>query len=550
VTSYTYNLANLVTSVTNGSISSYAYAYQLDGNKTRITDHTGKITAYAYDGLGRLTSESDTTGVLITYTYDAYNNRASMNNNGAVTAYTYDANNRLTRTVETDGDTVTTSNYSYDANGNKLIKMTEVVSPATGEETTVELTDSSNFVEIYEYDLLNRLVRSTANGVTASYAYRPDGMRFSKSANGETTTHIWDGANIVGDVEGAAIRVYIRGIGLIRSGGNHWYLFNGRGDVVQLANGAGVVLRTYVYDAFGVEREPDESDVNPWRYCAEYFDRETGTVYLRHRYYNPRLGRFMTEDPYWNVGNMIYGSSPFEMSHGGFSPDILAIMQSGNLYVYVMNNPVMFTDPTGLKAYSVKASGSRNKGKFTLFVEPRWLTNFQTGANFIPGVGLGTWGGLRLAGYRGISMDWTVGVGAVADVASQLVGGKIGAGITLLSGGISYAASRPEWQMREAVFNQFNRNIWVSSTRDTVDAKFKYAMNWMDGLLGTGNIEVRRAVDYFGSRAFRDNDRILRFDPLTGADRYFNQNDWYFFAINEEAHGAIGRAQDNMKARW
>ena len=64
-TTYTYNLANMVKTLTNKNssnavLSSYAYTYQLDGNQTSKTDHTGKITSYIYDGLGRLTSESDT----------------------------------------------------------------------------------------------------------------------------------------------------------------------------------------------------------------------------------------------------------------------------------------------------------------------------------------------------------------------------------------------------------------------------------------------------------------------------------------------------------
>ena len=77
----------------------------------------------------------------------------------------------------------------------------------------------------------------------------------------------------------------------------------------------------YAYDAFGVEHNPDPYDSNPFRYCGEYFDAETGTYYLRARYYVPRTGRFMTEDP----------------------------IRSGlNWYTYCGGNPVMFVDPWGL----------------------------------------------------------------------------------------------------------------------------------------------------------------------------------------------------------
>ena len=105
---------------------------------------------------------------------------------------------------------------------------------------------------------------------------------------------------------------------------------------------------------------PNVSDANPFRYCGEYFDAETGTYYLRARYYNPSNGRFRTEDTHWNIRNMVYGSNPVKWTEREpderdplglntytYKPDIMAIMQSGNLYVYGLNNPVMWIDPSG-----------------------------------------------------------------------------------------------------------------------------------------------------------------------------------------------------------
>ena len=79
---------------------------------------------------------------------------------------------------------------------------------------------------------------------------------------------------------------YIRALNLVAAdiGGTRvWYLFNARGDVVQLTNSNGVVTRTYTYDAFGNELDYDENDPNPFRFAGEYWDRETGTYYLRAR---------------------------------------------------------------------------------------------------------------------------------------------------------------------------------------------------------------------------------------------------------------------------
>ena len=73
-----------------------------------------------------------------------------------------------------------------------------------------------------------------------TYAYRPDGMRQSKAGTDGTTTHLWDGVNIVGDVSAEGTTLYVRGINLAYSmdgaGEKQFYLYNAHGDVVQLAD--------------------------------------------------------------------------------------------------------------------------------------------------------------------------------------------------------------------------------------------------------------------------------------------------------------------------
>ena len=88
------------------------------------------------------------------------------------------------------------------------------------------------------------------------------------------------------------------------------------------------------------------NDTNPFRYCGEYFDAETGFVYLRNRYYDPSLGRFISEDPHWNVSNMIYGDKQYKEDEIKI-PDMSAIMQNNNLYIYCISNPIQYKDPSG-----------------------------------------------------------------------------------------------------------------------------------------------------------------------------------------------------------
>ena len=115
-----------------------------------------------------------------------------------------------------------------------------------------------------------------------------------------TTKHFWDGGNIAVEKTGSTVTEYHRGLTLIyyKQGDTvRYYLFNGHGDVVKLTNDTGVVVKTYVYDAFGEEQDIIDSDSNHFRYCGEYYDKETKTLYLRARYYSSSTGRFTQEDP-------------------------------------------------------------------------------------------------------------------------------------------------------------------------------------------------------------------------------------------------------------
>ena len=140
--------------------------------------------------------------------------------------------------------------------------------------------------------------------------------------------------------------------------------------MVQLTNASGTVTKTYVYDAFGVEKGPSDTDTNPVRYAGEYYDKETGTYYLQSRYYDPVIARFTQEDTHWGPGNSIYGDNPQKINEHNsddplglntytYVPDAIAIMQSGNLYVYCINNPVKYYDPNGNDATAILEWGEQ-----------------------------------------------------------------------------------------------------------------------------------------------------------------------------------------------
>ena len=97
--------------------------------------------------------------------------------------------------------------------------------------------------------------------------------------------------------------------------------------MIALANSSGAIIKRYKYDSFGVEENPGIFDTNAFRYCGEYYDIETKTIYLRARYYDAETGRFTQQD--------------------GWSYAVPGFLLSLNLYTYCWNNPVSYIDPSG-----------------------------------------------------------------------------------------------------------------------------------------------------------------------------------------------------------
>lgn len=392
VSTYTYNKANRITNIENKSgditISSYEYSYFLDGSDAcKVRNENGIIetTSYEYDGLKRLIEEAvkvgDNTADTYAYEYDDYGNRSKMTVAGSenyVTEYNYNnAQGNYTALLQKEIKNVQSENNALNNNSN--VKQTVYTYDANGNQIT---KTADGKTETNTYDGLNQLIGFTDGETNASYKYNVAGLRIEKVVNGQRINHVWDGSKqIVADiVEGDTYNAncYVRRTSLAAkykfvNGSKSEYTYytqNAHGDVVNLTDADGEVTKKYTYDAFGVEKNIDDSDANPFRYCGEYFDTETGTVYLRARYYNPTTGRFISRD-----------------SVTGKNEDPLSL----NLYTYCHNNPVLNFDPSGhIKCHKfIKSIGN--------WFEDR-ADDWETGIDMLKD---GCWGsgGKRFASY-------------------------------------------------------------------------------------------------------------------------------------------------------
>jgi RHS repeat-associated protein len=155
------------------------------------------------------------------------------------------------------------------------------------------------------------------------------GRRVSKTINGEKTEYLFDGNDIVAEIQGGVMTTtYLRGLNIdepfVRqsSAGNEYYLTDALGSTIALTDGAGNVTTTYSYDPFGNTTVTGTS-TNVFQYTGRENDG-TGLYYYRARYYSPSMQRFISEDPIQFYGGDI------------------------NLYSYVRNSPLSWNDPSGL----------------------------------------------------------------------------------------------------------------------------------------------------------------------------------------------------------
>ena len=268
----------------------------------------------------------------------------------ATNAYSYDEQNRLTETVATTtGSSAEVHTYfGYDNNGNQISKWVQSVGVSDGENSVTlgELgVNAADGMALYSYDNFNRLTGILQGNTTIQNAYNGRGRKISRTTDGETRYYVYDGNTVIAELDGQnelkARNVYGRNL-ISRTTDKPMIMsYNGHGDIVLVRSVSGETLAEYAYDEFGnVLAQNGELD-NPYRYAGyEYLD-SIDLYDLNARYYNPKTARFLSEDPYFNLGNRVIGLYEINV------PSVLSIMQANALYAYCGENPVKFMDTTG-----------------------------------------------------------------------------------------------------------------------------------------------------------------------------------------------------------
>ena len=192
----------------------------------------------------------------------------------------------------------------------------------------------------YAWQHGRQLASMSKSGSSITYGYNADGKRISKTVNGTTYNYAYLGDTLT-DLSWGSNRMHftydsLGPASVTYNGTTYLYVKNAQGDVVQIVDGNGNTVVTYIYDAWGNmlyhygSHVDDIGKYNPFRYRGYVYDTETGLYYLSSRYYNPAWGRFINADT-----AAVVAASPDKANW------------DKNLFAYCDNNPISRKDDGG-----------------------------------------------------------------------------------------------------------------------------------------------------------------------------------------------------------
>jgi RHS repeat-associated protein len=344
---YTYDVVNRLTNLADSANQNFPHAYDAVDRLTSRSAPNGVTSNYAYDGLRRLTAMTHMAGAATLignqYTYNDASNINSWTNASGNHAYGYDLVDRLTSATNSAQPN---ENYAYDGVGNRTAShlsasytyqpFNKLASTASATNTydnkgnLLTKTDSLG-TTTFSWNEENQLTQvAMPTGLTVNYKYDGLGRRIQRTTSaGANERYVYDGQDVLLDLNAdwTVATKYLSGPGI----DNHlrqtsatsevsYYLTDHLGSTAGLTDSTGNVVERESYDSFG---NSASSARTRYGYTGRERDPDSGLLYYRARWYDPQVGRFISEDP--------------------------AYMADGpNMYSYVGNNATNKIDPQGL----------------------------------------------------------------------------------------------------------------------------------------------------------------------------------------------------------
>ena len=369
VTTNSYDLLDRLISHTDPHGFQVQYRYDQGNNLTQLTYPDGKTLSYTYDTLDRIAGITiDWLDKTVTPSYDQASRLTRLDNfNDTYSTFIYDDADRLTRLSHFKSDDKIIGQYEFtlDANGNRIqAKITnETIRPSglidqvrnlsyNDEKNRLLTADTHELVSFiyddegqtqrvvgdttnthYEFDGAHRLVAYNSASDSASYQYDGAGNRLAATRNGVTTRYIYNAnGQLIAEADGSntITRYYIYGLGLmaffdVATNQLYTYHHDATGHTVAMTDDTQAIVNRYSYSPYGRVLAKDEQIKQPFTYAGQagIYTEADDLYYMRARYYDAKIQRFINEDP------------------SGFAGGL-------NLYAYAGGNPIYFIDPSGL----------------------------------------------------------------------------------------------------------------------------------------------------------------------------------------------------------
>ena len=307
----------------NGNVKSQQITVPTIGSNAGFT----AVQNYSYDSLNRLKDAKETISNnqtwKQTFQFDRFGNRTFDTSNGNTTTL---AANCPTNVCNPSANTTNNRliGASYDSSGNTTI-------------------DAEN--RTFTYDAENKQIQvSNSSGIVGRYIYDGDGKRVKKLSAAEITVFVYDaGGKMVAEYSTAT-----------NPTPQTSYLTSDNLGTPRISTDQnGTVISRHDYQPFGeeavtaqrVNRSDYQGDAVRNEFTGYQKDEETDLDFAQARYFDSVFGRFSSPDP-------------LMASASATNP------QSLNRYIYVGNNPLNITDPTGLSWYFNKNIGETGSYKW------------------------------------------------------------------------------------------------------------------------------------------------------------------------------------------